>query len=74
MVRAYYSFAGNTNTLYVNFFPLLSISEPGAPKNVVAHWESLNTVKIDWQMPNSPNGYILAYNVQWASNSKDAEW
>ena len=31
-------------------------------------------MKIDWKMLSSPDGYILAYNVQWASNSKDAEW
>ncbi|XP_072032450.1 cytokine receptor-like factor 1 [Amphiura filiformis] len=49
-------------------------SEPGAPKNVAAQWQISNSVKMSWEMPSDPHGYVLAYNVQWAPNDKGAEW
>ena len=61
----------NNNCKLISFF---YISEPGAPKSVAAQWQTGNSVKVTWEMPSEPNGYVQAYNVQWALNDKDAQW
>lgn len=58
------------NFVFNNFW--FVILAPGAPSNVSFPDVSLTTARIIWDVPDEPNGEILAYRVTYRIHTVDA--